>query len=295
MIHGPMTTRSVDQAVAPRHRLLGVPLAPLRILEYHGIHADPTGPGLYNSRYSVDVDEFARQLDWLRTHGFRTRLLDDQPRSPNDVVLTFDDGDASAAAVALPLLAERGMVGEFFISSDLVDQPGYVTHRAIRELTDDGMGIQSHGRTHRQLSTLSSADAEDEAAASKDALEQWTGRPVSGLALPGGRGGHRELSITREVGYEFVLNSFPGINRHHRDSGYLHRVAVTRTTTLPEFVQLVRWRGPAAPRLLLRTAALEVPKFLLGDSRYDRLRSRLSGRDAGRGCPTPRPETDGPL
>jgi hypothetical protein len=63
-----------------------------------------------------------------------------------------------------------------------------------------------------------------------------------------------------------------------RPNGYLNRLAMTRTVSLEEFAQLVLWRGVAARRLVLRTAALEVPKRVLGDVRYDRLRDRVLSR-----------------
>ncbi|SFK92960.1 polysaccharide deacetylase family protein [Geodermatophilus ruber] len=253
----------------------------LPVLMYHGIHADERSAGVYNPLYSVAVDEFAAQLDWLADHGYRTTLLAERARSPRDVVLTFDDGDVSWTAVALPLLVERGMVAEFCVTSDYVDRPGRITRDEVRELAHHGMGVLSHGRTHRLLSTLPREELEEELTSSRRDLERWSGGPVLGLSAPGGRAGARELRVARAAGYAFVLNSVPGPNRRPRPGRYLHRLAVTRTTTLEQFAGLVRWRGPAARRLLLRTAALEAPKRVLGDDRYERLRAVILRRGEG--------------
>jgi peptidoglycan/xylan/chitin deacetylase (PgdA/CDA1 family) len=243
---------------------------------YHGIHSSRDSSGVYNSRYSVTPREFSRQLDWLRDNGFRPTLLDEPVRTSRDIVLTFDDGDASAVQVALPLLAERGMVAEFCIPSLHVGRPGSLSHGGIRELTDAGMGVQSHGRTHRPLSALPPHELAEELALSKRDLEEMSGRPVVGISAPGGRAGAREFRAAQSAGYVFMLNSIPGPNKGLRPQRYLHRTVVASTTSLEDFADLVLWRGVAGHRLLLRTAALEAPKRMLGDRRYARLRTLAS-------------------
>lgn len=252
--------------------------ARLPVLMYHGIHRDPSSPGVFNARYSVDPDDFAGQLDWLAGNGFTTRLFTDAPRSASDVVLTFDDGDESWMTTALPLLTERGVVAEFCITSDYVGQPGMIGPAAVRELVAAGMGVQSHARTHRPLSTLSPQELVEELTTSKQRLEEWSGRPVVALTLPGGRGGAREFRAARSAGYRWVGSSVPGPNRRPREDRYLQRIVVTRGMDLADFGLLVRWRGLAPRRLAARTAALELPKRVLGEERYARLRHLVRSR-----------------
>jgi peptidoglycan/xylan/chitin deacetylase (PgdA/CDA1 family) len=262
----------------PRRSTDPVVATALPVLMYHGIHDDDRDPGIYNPLYSLTAGAFAGHLDWLADQGFRTRLLADPKRTPRDVVITFDDGDASAAAVAMPMLLARGMVAEFCITSDFVGRPGSVTREDLRALIANGMGVQSHGRTHRPLSTLTDGELAEELVRSRRDLEEWSGTPVVGLSVPGGRAGAREERFARDAGYRILMNSVPGPNRRMRPNGYLNRLAMTRTVSLEEFAQLVLWRGVAARRLVLRTAALEVPKRVLGDVRYDRLRDRVLSR-----------------
>jgi len=79
--------------------------AALPVLMYHGVHDDAPPRGRFDPVYSVTPRAFAVQLDWLREHGYRTVLLRDLDTASGDkrVVITFDDGDASNAEVALPL------------------------------------------------------------------------------------------------------------------------------------------------------------------------------------------------
>jgi peptidoglycan/xylan/chitin deacetylase (PgdA/CDA1 family) len=245
---------------------------------YHGIHADPSSGGVFSARYSVDPDDFAAQLDWLAGQGFTTRLLTDAPKSASDVVLTFDDGDESWMTTALPLLTERGMVAEFCITSDYVGRPGMIGPEAVRELVGAGMGIQSHARTHRPLAALPPEELAEELTTSKERLEEWSGRPVVALTLPGGRGGAREFRAARAVGYRLVLNSVPGPNRRPREDRYLQRIVVTRGVDLADFGGLVQWRGMAPRQLAARTVALELPKRVLGEERYGRVRQLVRSR-----------------
>ncbi len=205
----------------------------------------------------------------------RLRDVDSLDASIRPVVISFDDGDVSNYSVALPLLKERGFAAEFFVTADFIDQPGMLTATDTRALADAGMGVQSHGCTHRYLEDLDDAALASELRDSKRRLERVTGRDVDALALPGGRGGERERRLARELGYRHVLNSAPGVNRSRRDGEYLERVAVTRGMSLDEFAALVTWRGVAPRWQRMRFRLLRLPKRVLGNKRYERWRSRV--------------------
>lgn len=251
------------------------------VLMYHGIHSDAAQPGHFHPIYSVRPDDFARQLDWLVAAGYQTVRLAEIDRPTNckidgkQVVLTFDDGDVSNVDVALPLLAERRLVAEFFVVSDCIGKPGWVDHTHGRSLVAAGMGVQSHSRTHRHLDDLSLIELEDELVGSRRVLQAWTGAAVEALALPGGRGGERERAAAHRVGYSYVLNSVPGPNRRWLPGRYLQRIAVTRDMSMPLFQALVQWTGASPRRMWARYQALEVAKRALGNTSYTHLRSVL--------------------
>jgi peptidoglycan/xylan/chitin deacetylase (PgdA/CDA1 family) len=229
----------------------------LPVLMYHGLHASADDPGRFDAVYSV------------------TRDLDKLDTSAKAVVISFDDGDVSNRTVALPLLKERKLAAEFFVTADFVDQPGMLSNAQTRDLAEAGMGVQSHGCTHRYLEDLDEAALASELRDSKRRLEAASGAAVDALALPGGRGGERERRLARELGYRHVLNSVPGANQRWREGEYLERVAITRTMGLDEFASLVAWRGVAPRWQRLRFRLLRLPKRILGNRRYERWRSRV--------------------
>jgi hypothetical protein len=71
------------------------------------------------------------------------------------VVFTFDDGCASHATVAAPVLKKHGYGGTFFVSDAYLfreRKDWYMTWRQIRTMAEDGFEIGNHTRGHGQLS-----------------------------------------------------------------------------------------------------------------------------------------------
>jgi peptidoglycan/xylan/chitin deacetylase (PgdA/CDA1 family) len=252
----------------------------LPVLMYHGLHAGEEDAGRFDPVYSVTPARFAEQMDWLCANGYRSVRLDAVGNGAHDrcIVISFDDGDVSNVHVALPLLRQRGMVAEFFITSDFIGQPGMLTARDVNALAQAGMGVQSHGRSHRFLEDLDAEAMYAELRDSKQRLEGASGEPVTAVAFPGGRGAGRERDAALGLGYRHVLGSVPGHNRERRRHECYERIAITRDMQLSDFVALVAWRGWKPRYARARFRLLRVPKRLLGNDRYQRLRARLLTR-----------------
>lgn len=251
----------------------------LPVLMYHGLHDDEGSRGRFDPVYSVRPEEFARQLDWLIDQGYTGVRVDHVPalerKGQRPVVITFDDGDVTNVEIALPLLLERGMSADFFITTDYIGQPGMVSPADIRTLVDAGMGVGSHGRSHAFLEDVDPDELYAELFESRSCLQRITGRAVTSLALPGGRGGERELRVARALGYVDLFGSVPGINARSSRQGWLERLAVTRPMPLARFADFVRWEGARPVWAKARFHGLALPKRLLGNQRYEKLRARL--------------------
>src|SRR5205823_11855730 len=100
-------------------------------------------------------------------------------------LLTFDDGGASAITTIAPMLEEFGWRGHFFITTDYIDAPGFLTREQIRELHRRGHVIGSHSCSHR--GRMSSQPAERlvrEWGISKEILSGLLGEEVTTGAVP---------------------------------------------------------------------------------------------------------------
>ena len=253
-----------------------IPLPPrLVVLMYHGLHQGPRDEGHYDARYSVLPSAFEAQMQRVRDKRGPAWLPDDELAGvqPPEVMVTFDDGEASDATVALPILQRLGLRAAFFVTSGFVGRRGSVSVAQVRQLSDAGMLVGSHGASHSFLSSLDAAELRQELQGSRAFLEDCTGRRVDLLALPGGRGGERELQLARELGYAHVFGSVPGDNR--RRDGLIERVAIVRDTSAGDFDQILAWRGPAVKAIAWRHRMLQWPKRLIGNDNYQRLRESL--------------------
>jgi peptidoglycan/xylan/chitin deacetylase (PgdA/CDA1 family) len=169
------------------------------VVAYHAVEPGP--PPL-----CVDPDLFRRQLDLIVAEGARAltvRELGERLRSgtlpDRAVAITFDDGLASVARIAAPLLRERGLTATVFCvagrlggSSDWPTQPPdklrlpLATAAELAELAADGFEIGSHGWSHTPLEGLDGDLLDRELEESRRRLEDEVGTSVTSFAHPYG-------------------------------------------------------------------------------------------------------------
>jgi peptidoglycan/xylan/chitin deacetylase (PgdA/CDA1 family) len=164
------------------------------ILTYHSI--DDSGSVL-----SVHPDVFRRQADWLASGPVRVLPLGEirrAPRAGQALALTFDDGFENFASMAWPVLRERELPATLFVVTDRVGKTNdwksmdlpqlpLLDWEELGRLSEEGVALGSHTRTHPDLTRLEASRLEDEIAGSAERIKRETGvRPVS-FAYPFGR------------------------------------------------------------------------------------------------------------
>jgi len=121
----------------------------------------------------------------------------DARRRPALVTTSWDDGDPLDLRLA-EQLADRGLVGTFYVPIERGDQP-VIGSREMRDLVDMGMEIGAHTYSHVTATSIPVAELERELTESKDVLEQSLGHRVRAFCYPNGR-------FTRSLG-EIVANA----------------------------------------------------------------------------------------
>lgn len=124
--------------------------------------------------------------------------------------LTIDDGNATDVSIALPALRRAGLTASFFIPSDRIGTPGYVSEDDIRALHAAGMEIGSHGCAHVCWTQVSDAQIAHDVMHSIERLSAIIGAPVRTVAVPFGDCDRRVLRVLRSLGVSRVYTSFPG-------------------------------------------------------------------------------------
>lgn len=148
---------------------------------------------------------------WISAERFEVIL--DQVLSlpdPDRIRISFDDGNASDHAVALPRLLERRLRAEFFVLSGRIGQTGSLSAEQIRDLAAAGMGVGSHGIAHRNWREIGAAELEAEVSRSRRAIETVVGAAVTTAGIPFGSYDARVLSALRRAGYDAAYSSDRG-------------------------------------------------------------------------------------
>ena len=187
---------------------------------FHGIGTPGRNLEAEEGRFWVGVNQFDEMLSVIRGHP--------------SVRITFDDGNASDAGVALPALAKWGLKASFFVVAARLGAPGSLTMGDLRELVRAGMTVGSHGMHHRSWRTLGRMALREELSEARRSIAIATGQPVTQAACPYGFYDRRVLSELRRSGFARVYTSDGGPARPH--SWLQSRYVVQRQDT-PEFIE----------------------------------------------------------
>ncbi len=178
-------------------------------------------PGI--TRYPPE--RFERLLDYLLSRGFRFWGLKDYldlNETDDKLAITFDDGYRSLLEFAVPALRARHIPFAIFVPAGFAGKDNrwdytyffskkeHLTPDELRQLSESGVEIGSHGMTHICLIDLSDRLLRIELEKSKNILEDITGREVAYLSYPFGRYNERVEVRALDAGYlrGFSLASF---------------------------------------------------------------------------------------
>jgi peptidoglycan/xylan/chitin deacetylase (PgdA/CDA1 family) len=209
------------------------------VLMYHYISPVPRDEIGNKLSHSLRLSPrlFAQQLDLLVEQGYHTvttpqlwAALNGTARLPaKPIVLTFDDGYDDAYTNAFPLLRERGLVGTFFVTVNLVGNPGYMNWDHVRTLADSGMDVQSHAMDHISMAKLTGGALFAQLAESRRILSERTGTDVRFLAYPCGEFNDATRTVAASVGYYAAFAKDGGARQSKDWAHALRRTRITGT------------------------------------------------------------------
>jgi peptidoglycan/xylan/chitin deacetylase (PgdA/CDA1 family)/SAM-dependent methyltransferase len=225
----------------------------LPILMYHRIGSQ--GPEVL-ARYRVSPESFARQLSYLKRHGYASIGLDDwvHALSSKDgclpgryVCLTFDDGYRDFREQAWPLIKHYGFSATVFLPTDFVGgraewdcgfgEPAELLSWAdVRELAEEGVIFGAHGAGHRRLNQLSVADMLAEGQRSRERLAAELGRTVSMMAYPYGGNSDLVRCAMEPCGFAHAVTTNPGLSRLGDDPMALPRQEISGDDRIEDFI-----------------------------------------------------------
>jgi len=226
--------------------------------------------------YKIDRAQFCRHLDAIGTKAsVRTCVQKDLGTPP--VFLTFDDGGTSAVWTAEEL-ERRGWRGHFFVVSDWIGRPGFLTAEEICELDRRGHVIGSHSCSHPPcISALNESDILREWRESVKTLSELTGHPITVASVPGGFYSKRVGDGAMRAGIEWLFTSQPTTSITRHGEGYLvGRYFIQQgmspeiansfaggAHTLPRHKQAILWNVKKAAKALGANVYIRIRKRLI--------------------------------
>lgn len=171
------------------------------ILNFHGVGGAPARVVRDELPYWFEKASFLHTLDCIAESKYTSAL---------QIAITFDDGNASDATVALPGLLERNLTASFFVCAGRIGARHYLDAGAIRALLDAGMSVGSHGMDHVDWTCLSASELDREISGSRRFLQDLCGREVVDAAIPFGRYNRPVLKKLKKEGFRHVYSSDGG-------------------------------------------------------------------------------------
>jgi peptidoglycan/xylan/chitin deacetylase (PgdA/CDA1 family) len=205
------------------------------------------------NRYKLTEAQFRRHLE---------AIAQAHPDPPEDVwaamkqragsaplLITFDDGGASAYRPIAEMLAERGWTGHFLITTDFIGAARFVSAGQIRELRRQGHIIGSHSCSHpKRMSACSREQLRDEWRRSTAVLSDILGEPVAVASIPAGYYSKEVASAADECGIRALFSSEPQRRAWRVGGSAVFGRYCAFAGTPPEWVAGIV-RGQLVPRL----------------------------------------------
>jgi peptidoglycan/xylan/chitin deacetylase (PgdA/CDA1 family) len=150
--------------------------------------------------YKLSLTRFSEHLRALETCRENSRFR---------ILLTFDDG-GSGACTAADTLEQAGHRGYFFITTNLIGMPGFLSAARIVELHARGHVIGSHGVTHRgRMSRMSKEALVREWTDSVRMLSSIVGGPILTASVPSGFYAPRVARAAAAAGIQQLFTQQP--------------------------------------------------------------------------------------
>jgi peptidoglycan/xylan/chitin deacetylase (PgdA/CDA1 family) len=173
-------------------------------------------------KMTVTAAAFEEQMKLLKEKGYRVitmdqmfDFLDFKGQIPQkSVIITIDDGWRSAYDIAFPILKKYGYPATLFVYTDLITgSKKTLDWDLIREMSNNGIDIECHTKTHRDLTAPEGKESfkeyfeavDREFSESSRIIRDKIHKDVKYLAYPYGATNHMVVALLKRYGYRGAL------------------------------------------------------------------------------------------
>jgi len=218
------------------------------IILYHNI--DGKGP------FSISYKKLEHQFQIIKNLNIKVIPLkkliqqintDPKPKQ-KELVITFDDGYNSMYTRLLPLAKKFNYPITLFVYTDFIYRRAKkaMTWEKLREMEKQGIDIECHTMTHKDLTKYSENNKKDskiifdEMFTSKKIIEYHLRKKIKYFAFPYGRYNLKILNIAKNLGYKRVFSTDYGSNVLTRDNFCLRRHHIKKDYSDKTFIKIIK-------------------------------------------------------
>ena len=252
----------------------------LAVLTYHGLHISGHLTEAHDPFYSVAIEKFSSQMNWLHVHKYTAALASELRTISSQllnarkaVCITFDDGLKSDFDLARPILDRYGLRATFFVVVDRIGTEGYMSWSQLEQVAAEGNSIQCHGLHHEDLTRVEEDVLLNDLQLARKTLSSRLGTRVNSLAVPFGCWNENVVTIAMRAGFELIFNSEERLACPMERA--LPRFAIHSRTTERHFRNVVNRRRLFLRATIIKRNSIEVTKRCLGNERYLALKRQL--------------------
>jgi len=231
--------------------------------------------------YKLDRDQFAAHLNTIagavECHPSTAFDLPAYPSEKTPLLLTFDDGGASAYTSIAGNLEEKGWRGHFFVTTDFIDTPAFLSSDQIRDLHARGHVIGTHSCSHpTRMARCDWDQMRREWSESVAKLSDILSERVTVASVPGGHYSRKVAEAASLAGVEVLFTSEPttrcyfvdrclvlGRYTIHQGTSPSRAAAIASGRLAPRLGQLLFWNAKKMTKAVGGEYYLKVRKSLL--------------------------------
>jgi len=182
------------------------------VLGYHRVADDGHDLAVSTRTFEKQMSMLADVRDELPTLPLDDALsgLGNGSAPAQSVVVTFDDAWSDIYENALGILVAHRIPATLYVPTAQVDRSGHVSRSQLAELTEAGIKIGAHTRTHPDLRTCSRSELDYEIAGARSDLEDLLGVTVDSFAYPGGLYDDNVVAAVSRAGFRSAVTARSG-------------------------------------------------------------------------------------
>lgn len=232
-------------------------------LMYHDVYeTNPLESGFTRERdlpYKVSLSSFRNQVMAISAYCRQHNI------NKESIVFTFDDGGSSFYYLIASVLEDFGYRGRFFITTQFIDRPNFMTKEEIIRLEERGHVVGSHADSHEHFYNLSIEQVQQEWTNSVSILSNILGHPIVEASIPNGDTSEIVLNKAYKVGLREIYTSRPTTRVFTYNSMKLYGRYVILSNTPIDYIISIISSSLMRNKIALRWRIIYYLKRLLGD------------------------------